>query len=239
VESEIHLPDIAYIGPNLDVPNPPPSMPYAEYEDYRCEQILEQNGIGSDEESILGALESESDVLLACAAHTAGARSIRSAASRLTVLLSSPDDSVQVESAYALARLGDHTGDGILERALERPVHGYLSTISAAGYLAQLGDPRGFAKIVEALDSEGAASKMLACKQLFFFMPFQGQIDVVAEFDGALEDPDTNIQWQALAQIRQLKSQMLVPVLQRYLANVGDPTLRQIAEESLHQQPIG
>jgi HEAT repeat protein len=229
VESEIHLPDIAYIGPNLDVPNPPPGMGYAEYEDFRCEQILELNGFGADEQSVLGALESEADVLLACAAHAAGSRSIRSASVRLRELLSSPDDSVQVESAYALARLGDPSGKETLERALERPVQGFLSTISAAGYLAQLGDPRGFPNIVEALNSELDAFKMLACKQLFFFMPFEGQIDVAAAFGRALDDSDTNMQWQALVQIQQLDARSLIPVLQTYLTSVVDPSLRQFA----------
>lgn len=230
----VNLPDISYTGPILDVPNPPRELSYSELEDYRALTILELNGIDTDPQSLVGALESQSDLLLAYAAHAAGATGARSTIPVLTGLLSSADDAVQVEAAYALTRLGDKSGAPVLIRALEQPAEGYLSSLTAAGYLAQLGDPRGFGKVAAALGSDLAAVKMLACKQLYFFQPYHSpSMDVVALFARALDDPDPNVQWQALAQVRELKAPEFRAALSRYVDRTSDQSNRAVAREIL------
>jgi len=83
----------------------------------------------------------------------------------------------------ALVRLGDDSGRGVLLAALERPAEAYLSTLNAAGYLAQSGDPRGLPRVAAALNSKLDATRMLACKQLSFFWPYHGPPpDILALF---------------------------------------------------------
>jgi hypothetical protein len=228
------LPDISYSGPLLDVPDPPPDLPYVAYEDYRARVILEQNGIAVDEASLVRALESQANLLQAFAAHAAGAIGARSAISILNNLLSSPDDTAQVESGFALVRLGEDSGRDVLVAALEWPSNAYLSTLTAAGYLAQSGDPRGLPQIAAALNSDLGASRMLACKQLLFFWPYHCQPpDVLALFTRALADVDTNVQWQALVQMRQIASPTFAESLDAYLKVVRDAGLRVVAGEIL------
>jgi hypothetical protein len=81
---------------------------------------------------------------------------------------------------------------------------------------------------------------MLACKQLFFFMRFHGKqdrtgndIDVLALFERALTDSDTNIQWQALVQMRQLDVAMFRSILDSYVRTSTDEHLRKVASDIL------
>ena len=195
-----HLEDIHYEGPNLDLPAPPPGLPYERYEDWRSTELLAVNGIPATEEALLGALRTQEGVLLAAAAHAVGSHGVRGAIPQLEEVARGPDDNAGVEAAYALARLGDEAGKELLKSALERPVGPYLSPVFAAGYLAQLGDPSGFPVVREGLASDLLAVRMLACKQLAFFLPFP-DLDARALLERALEDPDPSIRRQARAEL--------------------------------------
>jgi len=195
-----HLDDIHYEGPNLDLPAPPQDLPYAEYEDWRSGELLAANGIPATEDSLVDALQTQDGVLLGAAAHTAGSHGVGAAVPQLEHVARGPDDYAGVEAAYALARLGHARGEALLRRALDRPVGPYLSPVLAAGYLAQLGDPSGFAVVREGLASDLLAVRMLACKQLAFFLSFP-DVDARGLLELALEDPDPSVRRQARVEL--------------------------------------
>src|SRR5262249_55738790 len=80
-------------------------------------------------------------------------------------------------------------GIPVLRATLELPVGAYLSPITAAGYLARLGDATGLDVIRAALDSELLASRMLAVKQLYFFLDLDDAARGLLE-QRAQEDPE-------------------------------------------------
>jgi HEAT repeat protein len=225
-----HLDDISFEAPNLDVEDPPPDLPYEQYEDYRSREILRLNGVEPTGEGIISALETQRGPVLAAAAHTAGAAGLQSARSALEDLLSDPDDIVAVEAAYALHRLGADAGAARLVSALDGNVMLDLGPATAAGYLAQLGDDRGVETVAQAQTSELDAVRMTGCKQLYFLVPFHGpDADVVAMFGRALGDPNENIQWQALVQLRFLRWPATGPLIEAYLDHAPEGYVRQVA----------
>src|SRR6185369_3613859 len=189
----------SYEMPVVRVPNPPSDLSYAEYEDYRQREILKANGISLSEADLLDVLKNESNILQATAAHTLGAIGSMAAIPTLKTLLTSMEDLVRVEAAYALARNGVSDGRETLVELLSYPIEAYLFPPIAAGYLAQLGDSQGFDVVVTCLVSDNPAVRMVGCKQIYFFAPFH---DVSQLFERALNDADTNIQWQASVQLR-------------------------------------
>lgn len=201
----ILLPDIEYAGPELSLPEVPDDLPYTELEDWKSRSILALNGVADEVDQLLEALSTERDTLLQAAAHASW--KFPDLAQTLRGLLDDPDDAVQVEAAYSLARQGDQNGTEKLREAIRRPVGGYLSPLTAAGYLAQLQDPRGYPVVREALGSQVRAVNMLACKQLLFFLPLDGQVvgsdrvDATALFTQAFADPDPDIGEQARAEL--------------------------------------
>src|SRR5216684_1297418 len=179
-ESERRL--FQYWMPNLDIPNPPSSLSYAELADFQNREILKANGIRLSETALRTALEETTNILQAAAAHMNG----------------------------TLPSLSGE-GEAALVECLSYPLDAYISPLVAAGYVAQLGDPQGFPVIVKGLDSNLAAVRSVASKQLYFFASFHGSkdkqgnaIDLVHQFERALDDPDTGIQWQALVQLREV-----------------------------------
>ena len=238
------LEDVHFEGPNLDLPSPPPDLPYDQFEDWRSIELLAINGIPATEEALLEALRSQSNVLLSAAAHASGSSGLTAAIPLLREVARGPDDYAAVEAAYALARLGDADGAGLLRESLQRPLDAYLSPVLAAGYLARLGDPSGFPVVRKALGSDLLATKMLACKQLFFFLPFQGTedgpgsfVDALGLFEQALKDQDTTVQGQALAQLRSLRSVETRPLLENYVDQVEDGYLHDLARDIVKDLP--
>lgn len=227
-----HLDDISFEAPNLEVENPPLDMPYEEYEDYRSREILLLNGVEATEEGVVAALDTQRGPVQAAAAHTAGAAGFHAARSALHELLSDADDLVAVEAANALHRLGDGEGRRRLIAALDGNPGVDLGPATAAGYLAQLRDGRGAPIIERSQASEIGAVRMTACKQLYFFAPLhKPPLDVLAMFERALADPNDNIQWQALVQLRSLRWEASRPLLTAYVARSPQGYARQVAEE--------
>jgi HEAT repeat protein len=196
-EGEVfRLDDLHFEGPNLNLPSPPAGLPYADYDDWHDRAVLEANGI----EDARDALTQASGLLLAAAAHTAGADGDHRAIPRLRELARDPqDDATAVEAAYALTRLGSPDGIPVLRAALHFPVGAYLSPITAAGYLARLGDPSGLDVIRSALDSGLLATRMLAVKQLYFFLELDD--DARGLLERALDDPEPTVRAQAEAEL--------------------------------------
>jgi HEAT repeat protein len=234
-------PDIRYQPPRLDVPEPPADLSYADLGDYYWQELLRQNSIDCSQTALIATLAQPRDAILqAAAAHTLGAQGLAAGAASLRQALTAADDYIAVEAAYALARLGDRDGDAALVANLDHAVPPYLSPLFAAGYLAQLGNPGGFAVVVHALGLEAPDARMLACKQLFFFVPFHGQsdangitMDVVAQFERMLTHPDPSLQWQALTQLRETRAPAFVDAVRRYVGRVSDVTCRGAAQALL------
>lgn len=235
------FPDIVFQGPNLDVEPPGPDVPYDRYDDQNAIGLLAANGVPHTAEAVLEALESESGVLLAAAAHASGSLGVEAAVARLRELAKGPDDQAAVEAGFALVRLGEGGAITVLREALTRSPDAYLSTVLAANYLARLGDPAGYPVVAEALGSEFPSSQMLACRALLLFVPYQGQdgIDVVDLYDRALGDPDPGIQGEAVIQLRWAPAALARPLLERYLASSGDELLRRYAIDALAHLPDG
>jgi len=226
----------------LDVPSPPPDMRYADFEDFQNREILKANGIGQATQELLRTLDSNVNVLQAAAAHVLGEMSERTATQRLWELTTSPDDLVKVEAAYAIARIGPKDAMERLIGFLDDPLDGYISAPLASGYLARLGDSRGWPVIVEALGSGYPEIRMIAAKQLAFFMPFDpgtaiagAPLDVHREIARALDDPNTDVQWQVLSELRDAASADIRTMLEAYASATTDPGLRRAAEEILRR----
>jgi hypothetical protein len=235
-------PSSAVRGLVLDVRNPPADLPYSEIEDFRQREILKANGIGLAEHELVLALEHPTNILQAAAAHTLGAVGSRAANRQLLQLMSSPDDLVKVEAAYALARIGVEAGIDGLRDCLSLPLEGYIAAPLAAGFLARLNDERGFQTIVRGLDSRFPEIRMIACKQIYFFIRWHGErdpngqrIDVYQQFGKALQDSNEDIAWQALVQIRQISAAELRSLLVDFVAKPHDAQLLGVARDILQQ----
>ena len=207
---------------NLEAPPPPPGLSYPESWDFYYAGLLEANGVGSSGPELLDALKTRRGILQAAAAHTLGHVGGGDAVEPLRSLLASSDDLVKVEAAYALARLGIPEGSDCLVECLGYSLEAHVCPAIAAGYLAQLGDPRGFPVVVRSLESELSAIRVSGCKQIFFFAPYQGEpdsdgnpIDAYRELERALRDSDPNVGWQARVELRHLDSPQARDLLAR------------------------
>ncbi len=234
---ETILPETEESFVNLAVPNPPPTVKYPDLEDWQHKMLLELNGVALNADAIARVLERGAEVLQVSAAHTAGSMGFSETIPLLEKISKAGDDLVQVEAAYALVRLGSENARAVLEKCLTYPLDAYLSPSAAAGYLARLGDARGFSVIMSALQQPLSIIRMMACKQLYFFAPFHGTrandqdtLHVFAQFERALNDADREIQWQAIAQLRELDAEPARALLQRFAANTSDDRLRRAAQ---------
>lgn len=197
--------------PVLHVPPPPDDLAYEDLEDYRQREVLRANGYPTDADDLRSVLPDIPDTLRSAALHTLGAEPTLTYPEALRSHLDSADDSVRVEAAYALARHGAEDGRATLVELLDLDPVGYLAPPLAAGYLARLGDVRGFPVVRRCLSEDLVGPRMLGCKQLFFFVPAHGSddgqggtIDVWAAFEQALDDPEESVAWQAEVQLRHL-----------------------------------
>jgi len=225
---------------DLNIPDPPAGMSYAQFEDYRNRAILQRNNISLSEAGLIDALGKTANILQAAVAHTLGSLASAAASPALSRLLTAPEDLVRVEAAYALARTGGGEGRDVLVQCLSYPVDAYLFPAIAAGFLAQLGDPRGFSTVASCLDQEIPAIRLIASKQLYFFVPFQGQpdatgkpVEVLHEFSRALRDANPDVQWQALVQLRELRLQDSRDILREFAEDTSDEQLREVANATL------
>jgi len=230
----------SYEMPNLNVPNPPPHLSYPDFEDFLNKEILKANGIALSETELLAAIEKTNNILQASAVHTLGSLGSKKAINPLSKLLNIQDDYVEVEAAYALARLGIQKGKDTLIKLLSYPLDAYTAPPIAAGYLAILGDPRGFPVIVRAFGVDLDSTKVSACKQLFFFVPYHGAADaegnavnVINAFDMALKEPNEDVQWQALVQLREIDAPGFCEIVENYKERTQDQAFRDIAGEIL------
>lgn len=210
-------------------------IPHAEVEDHRSRELLRANGIGLSCSELTDTLGADLEVLAAAAAHTLGVEGCTGALEQLRAVARGQGDLVRAEAAYSLARLGDPEGEAALRNCLALSPDAYVGAPVAAGYLARLGDPAGFDAVQRALGVPLAPIRVLACKQLWFFVPFadEGVVDAFAAFRRALDDPDSGVRWQAFVQLRELEHSEARPILDAYAQDGADEELRAAAARAL------
>jgi HEAT repeat protein len=197
--------------PGFTLPHVGGDVAYADMDDAVARSTLQSNGVELTADPLLAVLDKKPEVIAAAAARVLGADGEPRAAGRLRELAHGRGDSARAEAAYALARLGDPDGVPALKETLELPFEAYVAPMQAAGSLARLGDPSGAAVIERALRSSNDVIRMVACKQLFHFVPLDGadlgggrRLDAWALFDRALHDRDSGIASQARVQLGEL-----------------------------------
>lgn len=226
----------------LDTADPPDELPFADFEDYRARELLKVNGLALTDEALLPVLGSGEPVLPGAAAHALGSLGRTAAIPALKKLADSASDLVKVEAAYALVRLGLDDYREVLKECLNYPVNAYLAPPVAAGDLARLGDPVGFPVVARCFDVDNLIVRVIACKQLIFFIPFHGArtgagqpIDVSALFDRALHDEHQDVQWIALRQLREIRTPEARHLLAAAADGAADAQLRDAARCALER----
>jgi HEAT repeat protein len=228
--------DSSIEGIVLTTPDPPDDVSFADMEDFRAEKLLEANGIEPTEEGVLAVLRDDSSVFQGTAAHVAGSKGMKATIPDLQRLAASRGDLAKVEAAYALALFGLDDGRKALVDCLRLPVAGHLAPLLAAGFLARLGDPQGFDAIVQGIQSDNAITRNVACKQLYYFTPYQGSpgkdgrpMNVMALFETALKNGNADMRWMALMQLRELRMPEARPMLETFASATDEPRMRDYA----------
>jgi len=193
------------------IPDVPIDVPYAEFDDVYSAALLEANGVPPDDDALLAALESPTEVVRAAAARTLGARGVRAAIAPLEPLAREGQGTDRAEAAYALARLGEQeSGREGLRACLELPADWSIAAIKAAGMLACLDDPSGVPVIMRALKAKNSILRTVAVKQLYYLARFDGRevdgrrLDVHELLEKAARDRDADIARQARIELRDL-----------------------------------
>ncbi len=201
---------------HLVMPRRPSGIPYETGEDYDAQAMLTANGYTIETQNLIDLLDSKLSVFQAAAARTLGAKGARTAIDALQRLAddNTADETSRVQAAFALARMQVTKGKDMLNEMLKVSPEISPAPIQAAGALAQLGDSSGYTLIYTALKSTNPLIAMVACKQLFKFVPFDGQIlpdgehvDIFGLYTLALERPEANITGEAYAQLEALDTE--------------------------------
>lgn len=127
----------------------------------------------------------------------------------LTAALTSASARIRVEVAYALARHGDAPD---ARAVLEHELRGAFfadAPVRAAWALAQLGDPRGYPRVIEALHSELPSIRMEAVAVLPEYAALADPhsdppIDPVTALTCVLDDPEEMLRADARAALDRL-----------------------------------
>lgn len=210
---------------DLVVPRRPSDVPYEDGADHDARSLLTENGYTTDTEELLEVLDSDVGVLRAAAARTLGARGERAAIDALERIArdAAVDETVRVQAAYALARMDVPGAREVLVELLDLPVEASPAPSQAAGALARLGDPRGFDVVGTALDSPNRVTAMVACKQLYAFVPLDGQslpdggnVDAYEPFERALEHPEPDVADEARIQLESVDTDRAEALLEAH-----------------------
>lgn len=207
-------------------------------------RTLATAGVPLTTEGLVAALSSPRLDIRAGAALILGRRGENSAIPHLALLLQDEFPLVRVEVAMSLALLGDKSGLPALIQLLDEPlVTG--SPVTAASYLADLGDRRGYRIVLKALVSELAGIRLSAAVALKSFLPYHGtvingeRIDLVATIERALEDNDPLVRRELLHKLAQLNDPRVLPILSRVHDSDTDESVRRIAQALLSRKPGG
>jgi len=210
--------------------NPPESGSYRDGEERLDRELLRERGIATSGAPLVTALASPDVIVKLAAAHLIGIAGDSTAIPALAALLEDPIDLVQTEAAYALLRLDDPRGRPVLARWTHERVDAFIAPAIAAGYLARAGDPSGLPTVRRSFDVDNVAVRISACKRISDFLPYpEAEHDVDELFERALADPEPDVVWQALLQLREIRTAAATALLERAAHELRDTTSRELA----------
>jgi len=199
---------------------------------------VQQDGSGRLQKALLEgkevAVRAEAAFLLGCLHAGSSAESLRHA-------LSDGSARVRVEAALALARLGDlQTSLTVLKRELDGQLFAD-APLRAARALALLGDASGYAKVVEALESEFPSNRMEAIAVLPSFLPYAGRaaagrpIDVIDRLIAAAGDAEPLLRRDALTALGAIDDGRARAAVKAAATGDPDPDVREFARQLVNR----
>lgn len=205
------------------------------------ENQLAAEGIALSRDGLIDALDDHRLHIRGGAALLLGHREDQRAIPKLRWLLEDDVPAVRVEAAMALARLGDPLGIPVLVSALEEDI---LSDapLTAAKYLAERGDVRGFELVQQALQHPLEGVRLHAAVALKYFLPCHGQvaggreIDLVEAIRSGLRDPLPQVRGELLYKLAGLEDNRVGPLLAEIAAADPDEDVRQAAQMLLQER---
>ena len=185
----------------LEIPEPPPGVPYADREDAAATRLLEVNGLPREGPGLRALLDDgRSPVVAAAAARQLGLLGDREAEPRLRELAGSDNDLLAVHAAAGLSRLDPEAGTAALRRLVELPPDAYPGAIQAAGELARTGDRSGEPAVRAALTGDIELLRVIAAKQLYF-LAAAGSSEARERLEALRDDPDRGLAALARSQL--------------------------------------
>jgi len=167
------------------------------------ERSLAAEGITLTTAGLIAALENSCLDIRAGAALILGRRDNLIAIPYLSPLLKDENPVVRVEAAMSLALLGNKSGIPVLIEALEESRF-IGAAVTAAGYLATLGDPHGYYVVLKALRSKLTSTRLMAAVILRDFMVYHRQkvgghkLDLFLTVKKALKDREPLVRRELL-----------------------------------------
>ena len=203
-------------------------------------QRLRALGYDADsQDGLARALSSTNIAVRAEAAFLLGIAGDSSAREILLPVLKDSDARVRVEAALALARAGSAREEA--KSILRDELRGELfqdAPLRAARALALLGDPAGYERVIEALESQLPSNRMEAISVLPVFLPFNGRavegrvVDVVAALERAAADPEPILRRDALTALAETADPRATQLLEA-ARNDADAQVRELAQRLL------
>ena len=201
---------------------------------------LQELGFDVDASGLGQALKANDISVRAEAAFLAGAKNLTSMMDLLRQSTHDTEARVRVEAASALAQLG--AVEEAIPLLLEELKGDFFEAapLRAARALADLGEPAGYLRTIEALASEFPSNRMEAIAVLPVFLKFSGQelkgfpIDPIAALAESVEDPEPILRRDALSVLASLDD----PRAQKALVTaLSDPeeTIQQFVKELLEK----
>lgn len=159
------------------------------------------------------------------------------------ILDGTPEPDVAIEAAMSLALRGKvERGLRILRAALDSQ-HPLGNQYKAAFYLAQMGDPSGYAALVRTLHSEIPHYRLMALRHAIAFLPYEGQkvndldVDVRALLVERLADSDEIVRSEVPFYLEELQTPDLRDLLQPVEQHDHSPSVRTAARIVLDRNP--
>jgi HEAT repeat protein len=197
------------------------------------ERVLAAEGISLTTEGLISALNSPHLSVRTGSAVILGRRQEIAALPYLKALLED-QPMVRVEAAMTLVLLGDESGKIALIKMLDDPLL-TGSPVTAAGYLAVSGDPRGYQVVLQALNHDLAGIRLTAAVALRSFSGYHGRevngnrIDLFDTVKKALKDPSGIVRRELLYVLAGLAEAGVAAVLSRIARSDSNQGVRLVA----------
>lgn len=185
---------------------------------------------------LIAALSSPRLDIRTGAAILLGRRGEACVVSHLKSLLTDEISVVRVEVAMSLELLGDGSGIPALVEILREGLF-TSAPVTAARYLADLGDPRGYKTVLKALSSELVGIRLGAAVALKSFLSYHGRVlddqkvDLLAVLEESLGDPDPLVRRELLHKVALLDDAGASALISRIADSDTDERVRQLAQE--------